>query len=82
MTYYRVKRPFILGTLSLFLLWNINTAARAFTVDELPQPYSVKDVYPLDDLTNVNGILFFASGEQLWRSDGSDAGTYPIAGGA
>lgn len=82
MTYYRVKRPFILGTLSLFLLWNINTAARAFTVDELPLPYSVKDVYPLDDLTNVNGILFFASGEQLWRSDGSDAGTYPIAGGA
>lgn len=33
------------------------------------------DSYPPIELTNMNGILLFATGSKLWKSDGSSAGT-------
>jgi ELWxxDGT repeat protein len=44
-------------------------------------PYSAPVIgRPLDHLTNANGTLFFAAedvqgGRELWRSDGTEAGT-------
>src|SRR5262245_59568198 len=48
----------------------------------------VKDILPgsfgsnIDNLTNVNGTLFFSAtdgaGAELWRSDGTAAGTVPV----
>ena len=64
-----------------------------------PEPYLVKDINTqsvgslLSGLTNVNGTLFFSaddgsSGGELWKSDGTEAGTvrvkdiYPGGGGS
>jgi ELWxxDGT repeat protein len=46
----------------------------------------VKDINPggagsyPTQLTNVNGTLFFTAGSGLWRSDGTEGGTFPLSG--
>ncbi|MDB6131778.1 MAG: hypothetical protein JWM59_21 [Verrucomicrobiales bacterium] len=50
--------------------------------DIYPGPSRPADSYPLDSLTMLGGTLYFmvdvGKGRELWKSDGSEAGTVPV----
>jgi ELWxxDGT repeat protein len=62
-------------------LWKSNgTASGTILVRDINESILVSDSSNPSELTNVNGILSFAAddgtnGEELWRSDGTEAGT-------
>jgi uncharacterized repeat protein (TIGR01451 family) len=71
--------------LSAVLMLGISTVQAA-----PPEPYIVRDINATTEasdpsnLVNVNGVLFFSAddgdnGEELWRSDGTAAGTFMVA---
>ena len=65
-------------------LWRSNgTAAGTVLVRAINQPYAGYPPSRFDDLTNINGTLFFANNPagglpELWASNGTTAGTVPI----
>jgi ELWxxDGT repeat protein len=72
-------------TLLLAIFFAVNVSAAA-------EPYMLKDIYPGSSnsypayLTNINGILYFEASDgtnmrEVWKSDGTAAGTVMIAGG-
>ena len=74
----------ILKTLFAFLLFGVMSTSLF-----AQNPYLVKDIYPgaVESRpvggTGLNGIFYFSSdngvfGREMWRSDGTDAGTYIV----
>jgi ELWxxDGT repeat protein len=77
-----MKTTKVLTILLTVFVVGLSLSQNAFAAD----PYLVKDIRPGSDgsgpryFTNVNGTLFFkayddAHGGELWKSDGTEAGT-------
>ena len=65
-------------------LWKSDGTAAGTTMVKDITPWTTPSYYPISshihDLTNVNGTLFFGAddgvhGDELWKSDGTEAGT-------
>ena len=84
-----IKKALLVLTAMAFGLGLTLLPSDSHALVDSPEPYLFKDINPgpessgIQELTNVNGTLFFAAddgvhGWELWKSDGTAAGTVMV----
>lgn len=84
---YAIPQIQVVGGRLFFVLLHEESGPNLWAVDgntpKIVKSFSEEASFQLDQLTDWNGILYFAAdqssqGKELWRSDGTEGGTYMI----